>query len=103
MTHHVNYGTEKKYFSIPKGWELISAEDKPPTPPVSDPIQEIRRALDHPIGSPNDVTEGLSPEQVKMMNFIYSQTLQEAIQRPAESLPQAAVVIFPSGGIAFPK
>lgn len=52
MSQYVNYGGVRKSFSIPKGWELISAEDKPPIPPVNDPIQEIRRALDHPIGSP---------------------------------------------------
>ena len=52
MTPYVNYGNEKKDFSLPKGWNLISAEDKPPVPGVTDPIQEIKRALDHPIGSP---------------------------------------------------
>ena len=52
MTHYVNYGNEKKDFSLPKGWNLISAEDKPPVPGVADAVQEIRRALDHPIGSP---------------------------------------------------
>ncbi len=52
MNHYVNYGNEKKYFSLPEGWNLISAEDRPPIPGISDPIHEIRRALDHPIGSP---------------------------------------------------
>jgi len=52
VTPYVNYGNEKKDFSLPKGWNLISAEDKPPVPGVTDPIQEIKRALDHPIGSP---------------------------------------------------
>jgi nickel-dependent lactate racemase len=52
MNHYVNYGGEKRQFSLPKSWNLISAEDKPPIPGVTDPIQEIRRALDHPIGSP---------------------------------------------------
>src|SRR4030065_1139591 len=52
MPHYVNYGNEKIDFSLPKSWNLISAEDKPPIPGVTDPIQEIRRALDHPIGSP---------------------------------------------------
>ena len=52
MTHYVNYGNEKQDFSLPKGWNLISAEDKPPVQGVTDPVQEIRRALDHPIGSP---------------------------------------------------
>ena len=52
MTYYVNYGNKKIDFSLPKGWNLISAEDKPPVPGVTDPIQEIKRALDHPIGSP---------------------------------------------------
>jgi len=52
MNHYVNYGEEKRQFSLPKSWNLISAEDKPPIPGVTDPIQEIKRALDHPIGSP---------------------------------------------------
>ena len=52
MTHYVNYEGGKKQFSLPKGWDLISAEDKPPVPGVANPIEEIRRALDHPIGSP---------------------------------------------------
>ena len=52
MSHYVNYERKKKDFSLPKGWNLISAEDKPPVPGVTDPIQEIKRALDHPIGSP---------------------------------------------------
>src|SRR4030067_1837983 len=52
MTHYVNYGNEKIDFSLPKGWNLISAEDKPPVPGVTDPIQEIPQSLDHPIGAP---------------------------------------------------
>jgi nickel-dependent lactate racemase len=52
MTHHLNYGNKKIDFSLPRGWNLISAEDKPPVPGVANPVQEIRRALDHPIGSP---------------------------------------------------
>lgn len=52
MAYYVNYGNEKQVFSVPTGWNLISAEDKPPVPGVDDPIKEIRRALDNPIGSP---------------------------------------------------
>lgn len=52
MDQYVNYDGERRTFSIPKGWNLISSEDKPPVPGVNDPIQEIRRALDHPFGSP---------------------------------------------------
>ena len=51
MPPYVNYNQEKLYFTLPKGWNSISAQDTPPIFGVSDPIQEIRRALDHPIGS----------------------------------------------------
>src|SRR4030067_3256425 len=52
MNGYVNYQREKLSFSLPKGGNLISAVDNPPVPGVADPIAEIRRALDHPIGSP---------------------------------------------------
>jgi lactate racemase len=52
MSHYINYERKKIDFSLPKGWNLISSEDKPPVPGVTDPVQEIKRALDHPIGSP---------------------------------------------------
>jgi nickel-dependent lactate racemase len=52
MSFYVNYERKKIDFSLPKGWNLISAEDKPPITGVADPLEEIKRALDHPIGSP---------------------------------------------------
>lgn len=52
MGHYVNFEGEKRPFSLPKGWNLISAEDRPPVLGVTNPLQEIKRALDHPIGSP---------------------------------------------------
>ena len=52
MNYYVNYDVKKIDFPIPKGWNLISSEDKPPVPGVANPVEEIRRALDHPIGSP---------------------------------------------------
>jgi nickel-dependent lactate racemase len=52
MSQYVNCEKEKRYFSLPRGWDLISDQDKHPVPGVRDPIQEINRALDHPIGSP---------------------------------------------------
>jgi nickel-dependent lactate racemase len=52
MICYINYENQKKDFSLPKGWNLISAKDKPPVSGVPNPVQEIRRALDHPIGSP---------------------------------------------------
>jgi nickel-dependent lactate racemase len=52
MNNYINYERKKIDFSLPKRWNLISDEDKPPIPGVADPLKEIRRALDHPIGSP---------------------------------------------------
>jgi nickel-dependent lactate racemase len=52
MSQYVNCEKEKRYFSLPRGWDLISDQDKPPVPGVRDPIHEINQALDHPIGSP---------------------------------------------------
>jgi nickel-dependent lactate racemase len=52
LNHYMNYGQEKLHFTLPKQWTPISAEDNPPIAGVKDPIQEIKRALDHPIGSP---------------------------------------------------
>lgn len=51
MADYVNYGNSRLDFSFPKGWNLISNKDKPAIPAVADPAKEIRRALDHPIGS----------------------------------------------------
>ncbi len=51
MDCYVNYGDQKRNFRVPEGWNLISAEDKPLVPGVVDPLQEIKRSLDHPIGS----------------------------------------------------
>ena len=52
MSQYVYYEGDKIYFSLPGGWSLISGQEKPPISGVTDPLQEIRRALDHPIGSP---------------------------------------------------
>ena len=48
------------------------------------------------------VTEGLSLEQVEMMKYSYSPNVQEAISRVSEKMPQADVVVFPSGGNIIP-
>lgn len=45
------YEGDKIYFSLPGGWNLISGQDKRPVSGVGDPLQEIRRALEHPFGS----------------------------------------------------
>jgi len=49
------------------------------------------------------VTEGLTKEQVTLMNFEYAATLEEAIQRVYKELPNADVTILPSGGTIIPK
>jgi nickel-dependent lactate racemase len=51
VNQYINYEGKKIDFSIPKTWNLISSEDKPPASGVKDPVREIQRALDHPIGS----------------------------------------------------
>jgi hypothetical protein len=48
------------------------------------------------------VTEGLSADQVKMMNFTYCPTIEDAIGRVAERFPQGDVAVFPSGGTVIP-
>ena len=49
------------------------------------------------------VTEGLSPEQVKMMKFSYSKDIQEAIDQVSRKMPNADVAVFPSGGNIIPE
>ena len=49
------------------------------------------------------VTEGLSPDQVKMMKFSYASNIQDAIQQVSEKMTQADVAIFPSGGNIIPE
>ena len=51
MAAYVNYESRRIEFDLPKGWEVISGQDRPPAPVVKDPDAEIARALDHPIGS----------------------------------------------------
>jgi nickel-dependent lactate racemase len=49
------------------------------------------------------VTQGLSPEQVKMMKFTYAASLEEAIQEVYKKMPEGDVAIFPSGGTVIPE
>ena len=44
------------------------------------------------------VTDGLSPEQVAMMKYLYAPTVQEAVNLLALEWPRADVVVLPSGG-----
>ena len=48
------------------------------------------------------VTEGLTREQVELMNFSYAATLDDAIQQAYKKVPQAEVTILPSGGMIIP-
>ena len=48
------------------------------------------------------MTEGLTKEQVQMMNFEYAGTLDEAIEMAHKSTPKADVTILPSGGTIIP-
>jgi hypothetical protein len=48
------------------------------------------------------MTEGLTKEQVQLMNFEYAATLEEAIQLAYKSMPKADVTILPSGGTIIP-
>jgi nickel-dependent lactate racemase len=52
MSYSIHYGNQKIPFSLPKGWESLSDQDRISVPGVPDPVLEIKRALDHPIGSP---------------------------------------------------
>lgn len=49
------------------------------------------------------VTEGLTREQVTMMNFRYAPTLDEAVQQAQQRMPAADVTILPSGGTIIPS
>jgi hypothetical protein len=49
------------------------------------------------------VTEGLSPEQVKMMKFSYASNIQDAINQVSKKMPRVDVAVFPSGGNIIPE
>jgi nickel-dependent lactate racemase len=48
------------------------------------------------------VTEGLTKEQVELMNFGYSPSLDAAIQQIQRKMPRADVTVLPSGGTIIP-
>ena len=50
--HYVVCEGEKLCFALPEGWKVLSFQEMPPIPGVADPVAEIRRAMDNPIGSP---------------------------------------------------
>jgi hypothetical protein len=49
------------------------------------------------------VTEGLTREQVMLMNFEYAATVDDAIRMAQADMPQASVTILPSGGTIIPS
>ncbi|MBN2034935.1 MAG: nickel-dependent lactate racemase [Deltaproteobacteria bacterium] len=49
------------------------------------------------------VTEGLSPEQVGMMKYTYSSSVQAAVDELAREMPMADVAVLPSGGTVIPE
>ncbi len=51
MDAYVNYEGNRKEFSLPEKWTVISGQDRPAAPTVKDAVAEIERALDKPIGS----------------------------------------------------
>ena len=50
--HYVLCEGGKLCFTLPEGWKVLSAVDKPLVPGVKDFMAEVNRALDNPIGSP---------------------------------------------------
>lgn len=52
MSHYVICEGKEVCFDLPEGWNVLSARDRPPVPAAPDPLADIRRALDNPIGSP---------------------------------------------------
>lgn len=49
------------------------------------------------------VTEGLTPEQVRMMGMTYSNNLQRTVDDLGKDIPRADVAVFPSGGNIIPE
>lgn len=49
-----------------------------------------------------NVTEGLTQEQVELMNFGYAPSIEAAIAQAAKDMPDADVTILPSGGTIIP-
>ncbi len=47
-------------------------------------------------------TQGLTREQVELMNFAYAPTVEAAIEQVRKNIPRADVTILPSGGTIIP-
>jgi nickel-dependent lactate racemase len=52
MKSFVIYGGEKVEFEVPAGWNVLYGSEIAPAPACADPVSEVRRALDAPVGSP---------------------------------------------------
>ncbi len=59
MDLYINSNGEKNPFKIPRSWNLMTSQDKPPLKGILDVKGEIQKALDHPIGSPKLYAGGL--------------------------------------------
>jgi len=51
MEAHIYYEGKKVGFEVPAGWNLLYGKEMPPVSVCSDPIEEVKRSLDRPIGS----------------------------------------------------
>lgn len=52
MKSFVYYDGKKVEFEVPSGWEVIYGKEIAPAKPCPEPLVELKRSLDHPIGSP---------------------------------------------------
>jgi nickel-dependent lactate racemase len=52
VEHYLNYEGGRILFSLPSQWRVISGEDRPAAPVLTDVRADVGRALDNPIGSP---------------------------------------------------
>jgi len=52
MNYYLNYSGGRIDFSVPAGWKVLSSQDCAKAPVVEDPVKEVERALDNPIGTP---------------------------------------------------
>ena len=52
MKSFVYYEGKKVEFEIPSGWEVLYGKEIVAARPCNDPVEEVRRSLDQPIGSP---------------------------------------------------
>jgi len=114
MDCSINYEGRRISFSIPAAWELISSQDRPPVPGVADTVHLKSFGISYIMQvvffkEPAEkfrvihVTEGLSPDQVRMMKFSYGRNIGDAIEETSGVLPRAGVAVFPSGGNIIPE